>query len=58
MKYLCLLVAQTEMAHLRFDFFCNEQEQEIHTNWNFLVTLGFQKKNPNGGGGGLKGIFF
>ena len=59
-----LLVAQTGMAHLRFDLFCNEQRQEMHANWNFLVILGFLKKvqmggkGAEGGGGGLKGIFF
>ena len=58
------------MEHLRFDyffFFCNEQRQEIHANWNFLVILDFLKKVQMGGGGaggveggegGLKGIFF
>ena len=60
------------MAHLRFHFFfvfllfffCNEQRQEIHANWNFLVILGFLKKvqmggkGAEGGGGGLKGLFF
>ena len=34
------------MAQLRFDFFYNEQRQEIQANWNFLFILGFQKKSP------------
>ena len=42
-----LLVAQTGMEHLRFDFFCNEQRQETRDNWNFLVM----KKAQMGGGG-------
>ena len=46
-----LLVAQTGMAHLRFDFFCNEQRQKIRANWNFLVILSFQKKAQIGGRG-------
>ena len=41
-----LLDAQTAMEHLRFDFFCNEQRQETHDNWNVLVT----KKAQMGGG--------
>ena len=43
-----LLVAQTGMEHLRFDFFCNEQRQETRDNWNFLVM----KKAQMGGAGG------
>ena len=45
-----LLVAQTGMAHLRFDLFCNEQRQEMHANWNFLVILDFQRKAQMGEG--------
>ena len=48
MKYLCLLVAQTCMAHFRLDFFLIEQRHEVHANWNFLFTSGFQKKVKEG----------
>ena len=41
-----MLVSQTGMAQLRFDFFYNGQRQEIQANWNFLFILGFQKKSP------------
>ena len=44
MKYLFVLVSQIGMAHIRFDFFFNEQRQEVHVSWNFLFIFGFQKK--------------
>ena len=56
-KHLCLLVTQTGMAHLRFDFFFNKQRQEVHVNWNFLLELGFQK-DFKGEWGVLKDMFF
>ena len=46
------------MAHLRFDFFFNEQRQEVHVNWNFLFILGFEKKGKAQRRGDLKGHIF
>lgn len=46
MKYLCLLVLQTGIAHVRFDLFPNEQRQKPHA--NFLFILGFKNKAKEG----------
>ena len=57
MKYLCLLVPQIDLVHLKFVFFFNEEMQKEHANWNSLLILCFQKKPKSEGskGGGGEG---
>ena len=50
MKYLCLLVPETGMAHLRFGFFFSEQRQKVNANGNFFVRIRLPEKSQRGRG--------
>ena len=46
-----LLVAQTGIDHRRFDFFCNEQRQEVYTcQLELFSHIELPEKSPNRGG--------
>ena len=51
MKYSCLLVPQTGMAHLKIDFLRGTYQLEL------FIHIGFAEKNPEGWGD-LKTKFF
>ena len=51
MKYSCLLVPQTGMAHLKVDFLRGTYQLEL------FIHIGFAEKNPEGWGD-LKTKFF
>ena len=48
-RHEILLVAQTAIAHLRFDFFSNEQTQKILLELELFSHIGLPEKGPNRG---------
>ena len=46
MKYLCLLVPQTDMSHLRFDFFSRKKSRRICQLERF-IQVGLSRKKQN-----------
>ena len=54
MKYLCLLVPQTGMAHLRLDLFLMNKDMRYMPTGTFYSHWAFRKKSK---GRGIKDIF-